>query len=141
MSNILIDTHIFRKLMTEYQDLLNCITVSYDTVILTPPIEAEYRGRHEPAPLGYRGYKLELGKVIALRPIRRSRILARNKRYKRKMKMPSDTKDEKWVEAAISEEAKYIISRDDHLSIPPFPTNSEMCTPVSPFQYIEENCT
>ena len=68
--------------MTEYQDLLDCITISADTVILTPPIESEYRGRHEPAPLAYRGYKLELGSMIALRPILRSRVLARNRRYK-----------------------------------------------------------
>lgn len=141
MSNILIDTHIFRKLFAEYRDLLDCITISSDTVILTPPIEAEYKGRHDPSPLAYRGYKLKLGEVIALRPIPGNRVLARNKRYKRKMKMPSHPKDEKWVEAAISEEAKHIISRDPHLSIPPFPTNSEMCTPVSPSQYIEENCT
>jgi len=140
LSNILLDAHIFRKLTGEYSDLFDCISSSRDTIILSSEIEDEYQGKLRPTYLGFISYRNEINKKCDLRDILPSRIESRFKRYKRKLKWPKHTKDHKWVKTAISEQVKYIISNDPHLSIPPFRTNSDKCEVISPEQYIQEIC-
>lgn len=141
MSNILLDTHIFRKLKGELTNLLCCISLTRDTIILTPEIEDEYRQlTRTPTHLGYRQYRNDISRKCKLRDRKSGRIKSIFKRYKRKIKLPKDPSDHKWIKTAISEQARYIISNDPDLSRPPFRTNENFCEVVYPTRYIQDNC-
>lgn len=141
MSNILVDTHIFRKLKGESRNLLNCISSTRDTIILSNEIEDEYRARtREPTHLGYMRYKININNKCRLKHIKPSRIEAKFKRYIREIILPEHIKDHKWIKTAISEQAKYIITNDEDLTRPPFKTNEDSCKVISPYGYIQENC-
>lgn len=141
MSNILVDTHIYRLFHTVYQELLNCISSSNDTLIISTDIDNEYQGRYRSTLFTYISYRIMLEKKINTRQVGVNRIESRYKRYKRKIIMPIHGKDHKWVKTAISERARYIISNNVHLQIPPFRTNDDYCTTISPNDYIRENCS
>jgi predicted nucleic acid-binding protein len=141
LANILVDTHIYRQFYTVYQELLNCISSSNDTLIVSNDIDSEYQGRHRPTLITFISYRIKLGKTINIKQVGTNRIKAKYKRYKRTIIMPKDCQDHKWVKTAISEQAKHIISNDPDLSIPPFRTNGDYCTTISPTHYIQEYCS
>lgn len=141
MSNILVDTHIYRQFQTVYQELLNCISYSNDILIVSTDIDDEYQGRYRPTLITHISYRALLEAKISIRRVGVNRIESRYKRYKRKIKMLKHKKDHKWVKTAISEQARYIISNDPDLRLTPFRTNSDYCTTISPTDYIRENCS
>lgn len=141
MSNILIDTYIFRNLEGKFRTLLLCISITGDTIILTRKIENGYRlPARSPSHLGYRAYRNSISSKCELRDIKSNRIEAKFNRYKRELEMPRNSRHHKWIRTAISEKAKYIISNNDDLFRPPFRTNSESCEVIYPINYIRENC-
>lgn len=108
MANILVDTHIYRQFLTVYLELLNCISSSNDTLIISTCIDDEYQGRNRPTLITRISYRNMLEAKINIRRVGVNRIKARYKRYKRRIKMPKHSKDHKWVKTAISERARYI---------------------------------
>jgi len=137
---IVLDTHIFRKLFSDYFSLLECITETGDLIVYDHRAEKEYRGRYEPTGLGFKSYLDKVKTISNIKKIKSSRVTSKNKRYKRKKKLPTDGSDIKWVEIAICEDAKFIISNDPDLSLPSFRTNGNVCRLIRPHTYLIENC-
>lgn len=144
MHKLLVDTHIFRKLDTEYKDLLDCIASTNGTILTCNEIEKELQGRMKfPSLLLVKGYIDTINKTCPVIPVNKSRYEAKYKRYcnQRKPPVSSDHKDQKFVKIAVSEHASYIISRDGDLDLVDFRTNGDICQCVTPYQYMKENCS
>jgi len=120
---------------------LDCIASTNDTIIISTEIEDEYQGRYRPTIIPYISYRAELEKKCKINSVGVNRIESRYKRHRRKIVLPKHNKDHKWVKTAISEQARYIISEDGHMSIPPFRTNGNNCVVITPADYIKEHCS
>lgn len=144
MHKLLVDTHVFRKLNTEYKELLECISSCNGTILTCNEIDKELQGRMRfHSPMMVQGYLETLRRTCPVTPVKKNRYEKKYKNYcnKRKPPVSPDSKDQKWVKIAVSEHAQYIISSDGDLDLPEFRTNGNICRCVTPHQYMTENCS
>ena len=137
------NTHIFNRLRGFYKDVFECFLAQDDIIVYTNEILKEYDGRAVPSKLTLRGFIQELKNMGKLVYFRMSYINHRFERYNkiREIRFPRHSRDNKWVKTAIAVQAKYILSKDPHLTdLPPFRHNGDNTEVIDPSRYVQIRC-
>ena len=143
MSYILVDTCVFLRLPTAYEETLDCIMKVSDVIALTKQILKEYEGRASASRLVLQAFLEDLNQKDKIQYFRASVVTAahRRRRRARATNYPLHRKDRMWIDTAIAVGATYIVSTNDHLlRLRANRSDGGTVEAIDPFEYKEIRC-
>ena len=139
---IVVDTHVFNRALggiSEYWDVLERIREQCNIIACSKEIIKEYLGR---ARSGGMEQLIVQRKIEDLKQIKKVKVFKKSKcDHVNLRKIPSHQPDEKFVRVAVASSARYIISKNKHLTdLNPYDFEDTHIEIIEPKEYLQKDC-